>query len=134
MYLSSWRAEKRPQRGIEINLGFVWTKIGPHRPALISRSRYLICWYKKKARGMDIIFFEGQLIVLFIIVIIQILPPVMHGKIIHKTYMMVKGFVFYKMPVKFGDFHELVERRSFTYQQHKHYVEKKPFHVAKLEG
>jgi len=83
---------------------------------------------------MNIEPFKRQLHVFYIIIVVQILSPIMHGKILDKIYGRIQAFMLDKMLVKFGNLYQLMERSRLTYQQYEHAINEKPFHAVKLAG
>ncbi len=97
MYLCLWRAEKRAQSRVIMQLWPMRTIVGLGRPNCILESKTGRERNEEEAGMLNFELLERQLHVLFIIVIIEIVAPVMHGKEVHEADLVVQRFMFYKM-------------------------------------
>ncbi len=70
--------------------------------------------YEKGGENIDIIFFEGKLHVLLIIIIVEILSPIVHGEVFQHAYLRVERPVFLKMLEQFGQFDQLYHVGGLT--------------------
>lgn len=68
---------------------------------------------------LNIYFFEGQLHVLFIIIIIQIISPIVHGQKINKADLLVKRFMFGEMRNKRRELQYLMQGCCIKYNNAK---------------
>lgn len=64
---------------------------------------------KQEMRVLDFKLLERQLHVLLVVIIIQILAPVMHGKEVRKADILIKRLVFGKVPDERREFQYLIQ-------------------------
>jgi hypothetical protein len=99
IYLNSRRAEEGAQRCIVHDLRLVGAIIGLYNGlGVVRESESFLRSYKKEAGMMHFNFLERQLHVFFVVIIVQIFAPIMHGKEVDKAHILIQGLMFQKMP------------------------------------
>lgn len=91
--LSSWGTKERTQGSVVISLWFVGAVMLLYWPGGIFKDKCGSGKGRDKIDVLDFKFFERQLHVLFIVIVVQIVTPVMHRQKVNKTDVFVDGLV-----------------------------------------
>lgn len=112
MYLCPRRTEERAQYGIVVDLRHGRAILGFNRKINPFERKNRRMRNEKKTGRVRLYFLEGQLHVLFIVVVIDILSEVMHGKEVGKSNGVVQQLVFREVLDEQRHFVHLAQRGS----------------------
>lgn len=76
---------------------------------------------------MYVNLFKGELHIAFIVIVVHIIPPIVHGQEINKAYTGITLFMLGVMLKQNRQLEQLVQFGYISCQQHKQYVYASPF-------